>query len=183
MRVYQFRHVGTGTTFDFENSAWCPRRDSNPHTLRHMDLNHARLPIPPRGRCFLCRPLRCSATEGTHLKGGIAFGQGRGERFFQFFSLRDHCARMMARPRPQRGCRADHSIRRACVARGQMKNAASSCESLRRSCGILWCPRRDSNPHTLRHMDLNHARLPIPPRGHCRGDLQQKARMLKMETD
>jgi hypothetical protein len=31
--------------------AWCPRRDSNPHTLRHMDLNHARLPIPPRGPC------------------------------------------------------------------------------------------------------------------------------------
>ena len=30
-----------------------------------------------------------------------------------------------------------------------------------------WCPRRDSNPHTSRHMDLNHARLPIPPRGHC----------------
>ena len=29
----------------------------------------------------------------------------------------------------------------------------------------IWCPRRDSNPHTLRHMDLNHARLPIPPRG------------------
>jgi hypothetical protein len=32
---------------------------------------------------------------------------------------------------------------------------------------VEWCPRRDSNPHTLRHMDLNHARLPIPPRGHC----------------
>ena len=30
----------------------------------------------------------------------------------------------------------------------------------------LWCPRRDLNPHTSRHMDLNHARLPIPPRGH-----------------
>ena len=30
-----------------------------------------------------------------------------------------------------------------------------------------WCPRRDSNPYTRRHMDLNHARLPIPPRGHC----------------
>jgi hypothetical protein len=30
----------------------------------------------------------------------------------------------------------------------------------------IWCPRRDSNPHTSRHMDLNHARLPIPPRGH-----------------
>ncbi len=30
---------------------------------------------------------------------------------------------------------------------------------------LFWCPRRDSNPHTSRHMDLNHARLPIPPRG------------------
>ncbi len=42
---------------DFHQSTffvWCPRRDSNPHTSRHMDLNHARLPIPPRG-------LRCKA--------------------------------------------------------------------------------------------------------------------------
>ncbi len=29
---------------------WCPRGDSNPHTRRHMDLNHARLPIPPPGQ-------------------------------------------------------------------------------------------------------------------------------------
>src|SRR5690606_7000866 len=28
---------------------WCLRRDSNPHTRRHMDLSHARLPIPPPG--------------------------------------------------------------------------------------------------------------------------------------
>ncbi len=38
---------------DFHQRAlkfWCPRRDSNPHTRRHMDLNHARLPIPPRGQ-------------------------------------------------------------------------------------------------------------------------------------
>ena len=34
-----------------------------------------------------------------------------------------------------------------------------------------WCPRRDSNPHTLRHMDLNHARLPIPPRGLKEGEI------------
>ena len=51
--------------------------------------------------------------------------------------------------------------------RARMKKAANSFQSLRLFCGILWCPRRDSNPHTLRHMDLNHARLPIPPRGHC----------------
>lgn len=31
-------------------SCWCPRRDLNPHVSRHMDLNHARLPIPPRGQ-------------------------------------------------------------------------------------------------------------------------------------
>ena len=54
-----------------------------------------------------------------------------------------------------------------CTARAGMKKAANSFQSLRLFCGILWCPRRDSNPHTLRHMDLNHARLPIPPRGHC----------------
>jgi hypothetical protein len=32
---------------------------------------------------------------------------------------------------------------------------------------IGWCPGEDSNLHTLRHMDLNHARLPIPPPGHA----------------
>ena len=29
-------------------SAWCGRRDSNPHNFRHWNLNPARLPIPPR---------------------------------------------------------------------------------------------------------------------------------------
>ena len=31
-------------------SAWCGRRDSNPHNFRHWNLNPARLPIPPRPR-------------------------------------------------------------------------------------------------------------------------------------
>src|SRR5262249_3928182 len=30
---------------------WCGRRDSNPHDLRHRNLNPARLPVPPRPRC------------------------------------------------------------------------------------------------------------------------------------
>ena len=42
-----------------------------------------------------------------------------------------------------------------------------------------WCPRRDSNPHTLRHMDLNHARLPIPPRGQRRRNYSRYFRNLK----
>ena len=32
---------------------------------------------------------------------------------------------------------------------------------------LKWCPGEDSNLHTLRHTDLNRARLPIPPPGHC----------------
>ena len=32
---------------------------------------------------------------------------------------------------------------------------------------LVWCPEEDSNLHTLRHTDLNRARLPIPPSGHC----------------
>lgn len=31
---------------------------------------------------------------------------------------------------------------------------------------LRWCARRDSNPHALRHQNLNLARLPIPPRAH-----------------
>ena len=34
----------------------------------------------------------------------------------------------------------------------------------------IWCPEEDSNLHTLRHTDLNRARLPIPPSGlHLQG--------------
>ena len=33
----------------FRNVCWCPEEDSNLHTLRHTDLNRARLPIPPSG--------------------------------------------------------------------------------------------------------------------------------------
>src|SRR5690606_31049760 len=32
------------------SSVWCPGEDSNLHTLRHTDLNRARLPIPPPGQ-------------------------------------------------------------------------------------------------------------------------------------
>ena len=43
------------------------------------------------------------------------------------------------------------------------------CKRREATCVMLfgWCPGEDSNLHTLRHMDLNHARLPIPPPGHC----------------
>jgi hypothetical protein len=36
---------------------------------------------------------------------------------------------------------------------------------LARAMSLFWCPEEDSNLHTLRHTDLNRARLPIPPSG------------------
>ena len=38
---------------------WCPEEDSNLHTLRHTDLNRARLPIPPSGQAM-------NLAEGKH---------------------------------------------------------------------------------------------------------------------
>jgi hypothetical protein len=66
MRVYQFRHVGMQNFKRTTNygSFWCPRRDSNPHTSRHMDLNHARLPIPPRGQSNNLNARQLVPTEG-----------------------------------------------------------------------------------------------------------------------
>src|SRR2546421_5752422 len=40
-RFLQYRHANAV-------SAWCGRRDSNPHNFRHWNLNPARLPVPPR---------------------------------------------------------------------------------------------------------------------------------------
>ncbi len=65
-------HRGSGAYFCFnsvpqkENGPrmrailnWCPEEDSNLHTLRHTDLNRARLPIPPSGQCFKGAHFNC----------------------------------------------------------------------------------------------------------------------------
>src|SRR5690606_31150594 len=72
-----------------------------------------------------------------------------------------------ARPRPGLHARPFSSSRKvlkhlACWAEQSKKPAVFRQPAFR---GI-WCPGEDSNLHTLRHMDLNHARLPIPPPGH-----------------
>ncbi|BAR62808.1 hypothetical protein NK6_9671 [Bradyrhizobium diazoefficiens] len=45
-------------------SAWCGRRDSNPHNFRHWNLNPARLPVPPRPREFASRPAAMPRAAG-----------------------------------------------------------------------------------------------------------------------
>lgn len=50
---------------------------------------------------------------------------------------------------------------------GSRSGALASIAS--RTCVQAWCPRGESNPHSLSgNMDLNHARLPIPPPGPVR---------------
>ena len=64
------------------------------------------------------------------------------------------------------------SISANCKIFEEMQNSKKRAKSLidKDLALVFWCPRRDSNPHILRHMDLNHARLPIPPRGQRRRD-------------
>lgn len=51
------------------------------------------------------------------------------------------------------------SSRRSC-ARQRSRAGKCRCPPLR---GVGWCERGDSNPHALRHWNLNPGRLPIPP--------------------
>ena len=49
--IRRFTPPKVGLSEEFESPQvldmnWWGRRDSNPHALRHMILNHARLPIP-----------------------------------------------------------------------------------------------------------------------------------------
>ena len=46
----------------------------------------------------------------------------------------------------------------------------------------IWCPEEDSNLHTRRHMDLNHARLPIPPSGQCIEAIKQERKFYRKDT-
>ena len=44
---------------------WCERGDSNPHALRHWNLNPGRLPIPPLSRSAHLNPARTGAGNGN----------------------------------------------------------------------------------------------------------------------
>ncbi len=49
---------------------WCPRGESNPHSLSgNMDLNHARLPIPPPGLGVSARKVLEASAWGQPLSG------------------------------------------------------------------------------------------------------------------
>lgn len=55
-----------------QQTSWCGRRGSNPHVLRHWNLNPARLPVPPRPR---------APTSGASPAAGSApYSMGRPAR-------------------------------------------------------------------------------------------------------
>src|SRR5262245_48380243 len=83
--------------------AWCGRRDSNPHDLRHWNLNPARLPIPPRppatfrpsavadslsyrkmaklsGKPRRADTLGAARALGAHISGAVRSNQGELDR-------------------------------------------------------------------------------------------------------
>src|SRR6516165_12747948 len=58
-------------------------------------------------------------------------------------------------------CIDQHTFLLAAFGSGLFPCQATCCVSLT---PLVWCGRRDSNPHDFRHGNLNPARLPIPPR-------------------
>lgn len=61
-------YTGTGKLETGEiKGTWCGWRDLNSHGLiAHMDLNHARLPIPPQPRSVLIQAIvECGAADRT----------------------------------------------------------------------------------------------------------------------
>ncbi len=75
-------------------------------------------------------------------------------------------------PEESRSRRRDPGIRSTgCPSSPVAKQAVVSLSGhekiahLRELFSCFWCPEEDSNLHTLRHTDLNRARLPIPPSG------------------
>ena len=74
-------------------------------------------------------------------------------------------------PEESRSRRRDPGIRSTgCPSSPVVKQAVALLSVLKRKgqlalALLIWCPEEDSNLHTLRHTDLNRARLPIPPSG------------------
>ena len=47
---------------------------------------------------------------------------------------------------------------------------------------LHWCPGGDSNPHAVKHTDLNRACLPIPPPGHILKEPELKVGSLSLPS-
>ena len=58
------------------------------------------------------------------------------------------------------GCHSSPVVKQAVALLSGLKRKGQLALAL-----LIWCPEEDSNIHTLRHTDLNRARLPIPPSG------------------
>ena len=57
------------------SEGWCPRRDSNPHAVRHRLLKPACLPVPPPGQALLCHEAR--PRRAAHPRKGAQVGARR----------------------------------------------------------------------------------------------------------
>ena len=122
---------------------WCPEEDS---------VTQARPRHPPYRMPFDSWREACFAVPGTKQNGPLM-------RAMLLCWCPEEDSVTQARPRHWMPF---ESWREACFAvPGTKQNGP-----LMRAMLLTWCPEEDSNLHTLRHTDLNRARLPIPPSGH-----------------
>ena len=136
--------------------------------------------LPPRRVCEPCGKLRQVSTRFAHGVGCTACRYCRNQRNHEtswFAVVRNAHRRLSLRSLKKS---RDQSVRHVEVPSlfegHQMKSTHLRSEQARKngaplsqypvSCLAFWCPEEDSNLHTLRHTDLNRARLPIPPPGH-----------------
>jgi uncharacterized paraquat-inducible protein A len=133
--------------------SWCPR----------SELGHVSRP-------------RCGPQLSSGFACGLDLNRRKKSSLKRTLFSHSWCPRSelghVSRPRCGFAC---HSFRvppaKRCFACGLDLNRRKKSPLSRTLFSHSWCPRRDSNPHTLRHMDLNHARLPIPPRGLKEGEI------------
>jgi phenylpyruvate tautomerase PptA (4-oxalocrotonate tautomerase family) len=86
---------------------------------------------------------------------GLVFDDGDIVRWYTHPSM--HCSRRSPRASGQRT-----------MSDSRVYSNKEKAPCFHKGLSIFWCPEEDSNLHTLRHTDLNRARLPIPPSGHAR---------------
>ena len=112
-------------------SAWCGRRDSNPHNFRHWNLNPARLPVPPR-------PLN-SIMSGRDAAGGAAYNMCPPVRSKKMAGLG------MESQTVATGHSTSKMVRIGLMARANFlaEPARADGRTRGRSAGLPRCPRRD----------------------------------------
>src|SRR5215831_3897602 len=118
---------------------WCGRRDSNPHDLRHRNLNPARLPVPPRPRALQRLSPAAALLRGGQIHASTLPPRGDGRAF------RSACSRM-GRNFKRTGVRSRRSYACGRPRAGQMIEGLNRLERYGQPSGRRPIPRPRARP-------------------------------------